>query len=109
MPTVFIILNPIKADKTTRVKKNHFCSIKTDPVLCLIDSVLIFIPFKNHCLSVAIPYNIVNIKIFVSTISKTKTATISAAVPDLVHLVIRPAVIHFSGSGGNQPEVASAR
>jgi len=62
MPAVFIIFNPIKTDKTTWVKKHHFCSIKANPVLCLIDPVLIFIPFKNHALSVSITYNIVNIK-----------------------------------------------
>jgi hypothetical protein len=62
MPTVFIIFNPIKPDKTTRVKKHHFCNIKADSVFCLIDSILRFIPFKNHGSSVSIPYNIVNIK-----------------------------------------------
>ena len=72
MPTVFIIFNPIKAYKTTRVKKYHFCSIKADPVLCLVDPVLIFIPFKNYFLFVAIPYNIVNIKISNFTISRQK-------------------------------------
>jgi hypothetical protein len=47
MPTVFIIFNPIKADKTARVKEYHFCCFKADTVLCLIDPVLCFIPFKN--------------------------------------------------------------
>jgi hypothetical protein len=62
MPTVFIIFNPIKADKTAWVKKYHFCRFKAEPMLCLIDTVLCFIPFKKHGLSVSIPYNIVNIK-----------------------------------------------